>query len=780
MRYNNIILVLKFNVVLLILVELLNLSVIVKAEALEEQSNTFYYGMEKIEDWSEKEPMMPRGEFLSFYNILPSKYGTISKTVYDQGRYGCCWAFAGTSLFEYTVDRKNDINITYFSTEHLLQKTSVGGNCGFKAVTKDEGGYAETSATYFSSGYGPVLLEKYPWIDSHSFSENYDFGRAEYRATDIMLFYGKRNHINYELTEETKQLVKKSVYNSGAMYCNIWGGTAGNSIYTKYFDSETASFYVYDQPYRTNHAVLVVGWDDNYSKENFITKPKSDGAWLVRNSWGSDFGINGYMWVSYEDQSITPRMTILSYEEMGENEKIYNLDESGCSDEYQAESEEEGYINVFEIENNEKLSDVTFYTPSSSAVCQVFYVPINDNGKPNISEKIAISDEEEILYSGYHTIHTNQEIMFSYGTKCGIMVYVKDKINKAKIGMESSFINSKPTLNTGESFIYKKSGELIDLTSTSEKGNFSIKLVTENLSTSITECEVIKIGPIQYVGVSIPVVPTIYYQGETLKYGEDFTTTYKNNKDVGIATIEIEGIGNYYGKCETNFEITQVDLSRCKLSEIDVQCYTGKTVIPYITLKHNSVKLKEGRDYYIADTDSVNTGIAVVVVCGKGNFKNYRTITFRISNSMEDAVIEPIPDTFFMENYYIPKVTLGGVTLKQNEDYVVTVLPHYNNKIGEYSYIIIGKDKYKGSNTVTFNILARDINRTIISNVPSQVYTGQTITPSLVIMCEGAILEEGIDYTLGYKNNINIGTATITINGIGNFNGTVDRTFEIK
>ena len=71
-------------------------------------------------------------------------------------------------------------------------------------------------------------------------------------------------------------------------------GAVGTGYHSggSYYDSSKASHYTWEDV-GTNHAVTIVGWDDEYSKENFKQAPKEDGAWLVRNSRGTSYGIKG-------------------------------------------------------------------------------------------------------------------------------------------------------------------------------------------------------------------------------------------------------------------------------------------------------------------------------------------------------------------------------------------------------------------------------------------------------------------------------------------------------
>ena len=137
-------------------------------------------------------------------------------------------------------------------------------------------------------------------------------------------FFKTTDDANGALNSETVNTVKQAVYNNGSVTCGI---TWDSSM----IQEDKVSYYNNDDNARndSNHEVLIVGWDDDYSADHFegVTK---NGAWLVRNSWGNNIGDNGYFWVSYQDKSLIPSCTIRSYEEVSDDDTIYNLDESGA------------------------------------------------------------------------------------------------------------------------------------------------------------------------------------------------------------------------------------------------------------------------------------------------------------------------------------------------------------------------------------------------------------------------------------------------------------------
>lgn len=650
---------------------------------------------------------MPKNSILS-QGSLPSSYGvSTNKSVYNQGKTGSCWAMAGTSLFEYLVDKKKNIHTTSFSAQHMLEKLSVYGNCGFTADSKNKGGHNELCAAYFTSGYGPVSLKKYPWFDEEGLIANYDFGQAEYRATDIMYLPSNRKFVDSRLLlrDDAKNILKQSIYTYGAAMASMY---ASVDNFFDYVGKDKVSYYNSDiKTPIANHFVLIVGWDDNWSKTKFKNQPANNGAWLVRNSWGSGYGDNGYYWISYEEVTITPQMTICDYEEMNANKRVYNLDESGASHDYNVSENENGFINVFEMENNEKLTEVTFFEYLNNVSCQLFYVPIDNNNIPDVSRKRAISEEQEIEYTGYHTIDITEDIRLNRGEKCGIMVWVKGN-GKVSIGREGTTLSTVGTIHPGESFLCDADGTVTDFTTEGYNGNFSIKLVTEK---------------------------------------------------------------------------TYIDIRDCEASAVEVQGYTGSVICPEPVITYNGRILVKDVDYMLSYAYNVNPGTASIAVRGMGDFTRVKSVSFTITNDLAYATIEGIHDFEYngLGRPYTPTVRIGSTVLVQNVDYIVTVAPHYHpNDVDTYYYYVIGMNKYTGQIFATYNITPADISKTNISDIAEQTYTGSELKPRLIITFNGEALEEDVDYTLTYSNNINRGTGRVTIEGMGNFNGSVTKTFIIK
>ena len=159
----------------------------------------------------------------------------------------------------------------------------------------------------------------------------------------------------------------------------------------------------------------------------------------------------------------------------------------------------------------------------------------------------------------------------------------------------------------------------------------------------------------------------------------------------------------------------------------------------------------------------------------------YRTIT--VTKGTEDKgeiSVEAIADQTYTGSALMPKVVVkaGSKVLTQNVDY--TVLYSNNVNVGTASVKITGKGSYKGSYTVNFKILPCAISKAGIRKIIDQRYNGNEIKPSVSLTYKYKTLKKGTDYTVSYSNNINAGTATVTITGIGSYEGTASTTFQIK
>ena len=136
----------------------------------------------------------------------------------------------------------------------------------------------------------------------------------------------------------------------------------------------------------------------------------------------------------------------------------------------------------------------------------------------------------------------------------------------------------------------------------------------------------------QYTGKGITQNPKIIYDNSyTLKEGTDYTVSYSNNINVGLATIIIKGMGNYKGTIEKRFQITPISLNDCSISEIYNKTYTGNEIRQNIKVAYGSIVLKEGTDYTLTYKNNINVGTAEIIIVAKGNYTGTIIKTFIIN-----------------------------------------------------------------------------------------------------------------------------------------------------
>ena len=284
-----------------------------------------------------------------------------------------------------------------------------------------------------------------------------------------------------------------------------------------------------------------------------------------------------------------------------------------------------------------------------------------------------------------------------------------------------------------------------------------------------------------YTGSLIAPNITVSCNDVELVKNTDYTVSYSNNKNVGTATISITGIGDYTGTITKNFNIVARDISDTTIGSIPNQTYTGNSISALPVITYNGATLTKGTDYTLTYSNNVNVGTGTVTITGKGNFKGTTSKTFSISaRAMSDTSVANVSSQTYTGNGIspLPTITYNNKTLKKDTDYTLS----YSNNInaGTATITITGKGNFTGTTSKTFSISARAMSDTNVVNISSQTYTGNVILPLPTITYNNKTLKKDTDYTLSYSNNINAGTATITITGKGNFAGTTSKTFSIS
>lgn len=300
-----------------------------------------------------------------------------------------------------------------------------------------------------------------------------------------------------------------------------------------------------------------------------------------------------------------------------------------------------------------------------------------------------------------------------------------------------------------------------------------------------------------FTGNAITPSVVVTWNGKILVKDTDYTVSYKDNVNVGFATVIITGKGNFKttSQIETTFEIVPTD-GYFVISDITDQYYCGSTITPEFTVTYNGKTLTEGDDYTVFWANNTNAGTATLTITGEGSYSQIATATkdFDILpldvadltlTDVTPAVGYTIAPREYTGNAITPAFTLaymeGETTVYKLRaaDYSVTYSD--NTEVGIATMVIKGSGtNCKGSRTETFQITQKDIAGTTISQISNQTYTGKELTPSLTIKNGIRVLTAGTDYEVSYTDNVEVGTATAHIVGMGNYSGTKDVVFAIS
>ena len=317
------------------------------------------------------------------------------------------------------------------------------------------------------------------------------------------------------------------------------------------------------------------------------------------------------------------------------------------------------------------------------------------------------------------------------------------------------------------------SGEIAQYVSpyTAESGSYSVKSKLASKVTSFDLPVEKSSWPDNYKNV---IYSLVAYQLGTQNWGDGIKV------NVGYSDGSLHFQATYDGSTPS------VSLTDAVVMDLDNQTYSGSALTPKPTVVLGGKTLVEGTDYQLSYENNVNASVldktkpAAVIIQGKGAYSGSLKKTFTIDQAeVYYAAVAAISAQQYTGSALTPKptITLGGRTLTTS-DYSISY--KNNTNVGTATVTITGKGNYKGTKETTFKINAKTLPSNPVLSATSYIYDGKAKTPGVTVKDGTKTLVNGTDYTVKYSNNVNVGTATVTVTGKGNYTGSKSTNFKIN
>lgn len=349
-------------------------------------------------------------------------------TVRNQGTDGTCWAHAGIATLEFNMMKGEGREID-FSESHLAN------NHGYDYPGWSYGN-SDMVQAYLLRWEGPVLeaYEKYP-------------------SEGIKKVIPPARHVQHvcHVAPKTSPLDNDSIKQAVMKY----GALSVAYYHNDYYYSYQHKSYHCPKKDDTTHLVAIVGWDDNYPKEHFVNQPSGNGAYIVRNSWGDEWGDGGYFYVSYYDAVFGSwRMYAFVADEYPDNYGcVYQHDTYGFTGTWGWNGPSGWGANMFTAQKDEKIAAVGFYalSPNTSYIIRVY--TNCQYGNPS-SGTLQIEQSGMRSEAGYDTIRLDKAISVKKLTRFSVVIYVDSPGLQYPLALEwrTKGYTENVTASEGESF----------------------------------------------------------------------------------------------------------------------------------------------------------------------------------------------------------------------------------------------------------------------------------------------------------------------------------------
>ncbi|MGA2506866.1 MAG: lectin like domain-containing protein, partial [Chitinispirillaceae bacterium] len=398
------------------------------------------------------EPVIPANKIILLG--APSSYDlrTINAMtpVKNQGSCGSCWMFATYGSMEsWLLKNKNE---TWDFSEQNMKNTN---EFDVPPDPCDGGGNFIMATAYLTRWRGAV-----------------DESDDPYNATDYTPHYGlptprRDNTVRIFASSDD---IKNALQTYGALASSMYWGLG-----TNYTSSDTTYYYSGSNP--PDHAITIAGWDDNKS----VTGTSAPGAWLIKNSWGTGWGSNGYFWLSYADaQACKTAYAFTDAVPVDTSASNYYYDPLGWVGQIGFNKDTAWGANIFIPTKKDSLAAVGFYATANNTA---YSISIYDSFKVSTGtfyNQLGSTVTGTLTNAGYYTIALPSKIYCASGNNFGVVVKFITPSYNYPVAYESPVTNysDSASASAGQSYISGNGTVFSDLTGTVPNGNVCIRVLS--------------------------------------------------------------------------------------------------------------------------------------------------------------------------------------------------------------------------------------------------------------------------------------------------------------